>query len=1214
MRRTLRAGPRYLPLLLAGLLGAGACLAVAQEIVASPDTVPTSAAGARLSAGGSSAVDPNLKLNRMILLLQPTAKQQADLDSLLAAQVTPGNALFHKWLTPEQFSRRFANSATDVAVVVAWLKRQGFAVAPLPVSRGWIEFSGTAAQVEKAFAVSVATRVEPAASTLEEAGGVRYSLQGEVKLPSSISPMVKGLVSLDGVMAETAAISPVELSQSLTSLAVVTGNAQAQALTPKLAEPWLHLEAARKDGVDGSGESIAIPSRSNLRVEDVAAFRKCFGLPEMAISVQLNGVDPGRTSEESATVLAASWAGIAAPGARIVVIPAASTNATDGLDLALAATVDGAVAHTVSVGYSACEGSMSAAHMAFYAALYRQAAAEGIAMIAATGDRGAAACHAAGDGALVSTGRGVNALASTPWNTAIGAAAFSSTAGKAGIWGQESSTDLAFATGGGASNVYATPAWQSATGLPASDPGTVAEHHRYLPDVSLPAAVDAQTSRGLAFCFAGDTANTGATDCRLMRSGGSAAAAAIFSGVAALVAEKYGPQGNLAPNLYALRRAELSNTADSAPAIIDITSGKAQLRCVSGSVNCDENSEIGFAASVGYDLASGLGSVNAGELVKKWATPQDTGTETATVEMTTIGGVTYNPTADIALSAKVISGSGGAAPTGTVQFYDETQGQNAGTPVTLATDGTATYTEDGQFSIGGHNIQAKYSGDNTYAAGVSQPITINIQPSATALVVSPSTTTPAAGSSIIVTGTVTSTNLGATPPTGSLTVNLDGIAQGTQRFTTTGTATTASMTVTAPSGGSHTIQGTYSGDINYNNSTSPSVTITVAKAATVTSIVATPSTLTAGTPESFTATIAPVSAAAGATYSITGTVSFYDGATLLGTATIGSNTAILPAISLSASLVHTITAVYSGDTSYTTSTSSPLILEPVLLPVTVVLTTSSGVLAPGQSASLAVTVTPLATPALTAEQHPSGNVFFYAGAALIGQAALGVGVGDAGVTTLLVPTLPAGAYVLTAVYVGDATYGAATSNALGLQVEDFSIACGLTNVDIVQGQTATVTCNVISSGGLTGPIQVLCGEQNPPQEGAIACSFTPNVVNGTGPTTLTIVTTGGNISRDEKKPIWPAPGGGLALAFVGLLLWPVGRRAGLLSRGVGAKMLMIALLFAGLAGAGMGCSNTVVKINNGTPLGVGTLKITAAADVNTVTVSHNAFLTVNVTP
>jgi len=1176
----------------------------------------------------------------MLLLLQPGAAQQKGLAKLLTDQQTPGNAAFHKWLTAAQFADRYALSAGDAAQVVAWLHGQGFAVAALPASRGWIEFSGSLDQVQKAFGTTL-NAVE------SDNGEVRYQLTGTASFPASISGLVSGLVSLDGVLSAPAVTVPTELSGSAETLGAVTSLSTAQALTPSLAATWLNLGSIQAKGATGPGESIAIPVRSNVREEDFAAFRKSFGLPDARLDVTLAGNDPGRTGDEAVAVLAASWAGVAAPEAKIVLVPAASTNATDGIDLALAAIVDGALAHTVSLGYAACESSLSAAHQAFYAALYAQAAAEGISIVAASGDSGAAACHSPLDTSPVAIGWGVNGLASTPWNTAVGAVAF--TADGAGLtgWQPASAADPAYATGGGYSSIYATPDWQAAMGLPASDPipanatGPAAAHHRYLPDVSLPTAFNPGSGngiQGLAFCFAGDASSRGADGCRLVSAGGSAASAALFSGIAAVLAQKYGPQGNLAPNLYALDRigqGSASSSQSSESAFVDVTAGGAKLGCEPGSAGCttlsDGTGEIGFDSAAGFDLATGLGSVNAGVLVANWATPEATGTAPVTVEMTNAGGVTYNPSAIIALSARVLSGSGGTVPTGTVQFYDQTVSANTGTPVTLNASGIATYSENGQFTAGGHNIAAIYSGDSTYESAESQPVTINIQPSPTSLVVIPSTTTPTGGSTITVTGTVTATNPGNSPPTGTLTVNLDGLPQGTATLATSGPTTSGSVSVVVPTAGSHTVQGVYSGDVNYNNSTSPSVTITVAKGATVTSISAAPSTLTAGVPETFTATMAPATTTTAA-YTITGTVSFYDGGTtLLGTATISSNTAILTGIVLSATSAHTITAVYSGDTNWSASVSSPLVLQPILLPVTVTLVASNNVLAPGQSATLTATVTPVNLPISTVEQHPTGSVYFYAGTTLIGETSLTSGSGDTGVATVFVPSLPAGGYVVTAQYAGDTTYGPAVSNSLNLMVEDFTISCSTNSVTVVQGQTASVTCSVASLGGLTGPIQIVCAEQNPPQVGSIACNFVPTVVNGTGQATLTIATTAGNISQSSlhsnpdagglRGPdnrhgplLWPVVGSRVALAFAGLLLLPIGRRARWLRHRRG-RVLGLALLLAGLAGTGLGCNNSVTLANNGgTPLGVSTLKITAAADVNTVTVSQYAYITVDVTP
>ena len=1241
MRRRKRFGRWCFPLLLAGLFTAGLYAAGGQE-ADSRDL--SSRVGHNLAGASADAASASVRLERMLLLLKPGATQRGNLDKLLAAQQTPGNASYHQWLTPAQFAARFAVSATDAATVAAWLRGQGFTVAALPAGRGWIEFSGSVAQVQQAFH----TQVRPvAAGTVE----TRYQTSGAVQLPAAISGRVQGLVSLDGALSAPAVTVPVEVGGNVEALAGEATLRHAEMFTPSLARNWLQVSSLHAAGITGAGESIAIPARSNVRQEDFAAFRKGFGLPQSSLMVDLSGQgsmpDPGRTDEEAATMLAASWAGVAAPQAQIILVPVASTNATDGIDLALAATVDAALAHTVSLGYSACESSLSTAHQAFYAALFRQASAEGIAIIAATGDSGAAACHSPLDANPVASGWGVNALVSTPWNTAVGAVAFTADRSELTGWQPLSATAPAYATGGGASSIYATPEWQSATGLPASDPeaaaallsGAAPAHHRYLPDLSLPAAADADDGasgiRGLAFCFAGDSGGSG---CHVTSAGGSAASAALFSGVAALLAQKYGPQGNLAPNLYALSKrtqasAAGSLTEKSTQPFVDITSGGSILPCVAGTSNCVDSGNgmgaIGFDSAPGYDLATGLGSVNAGALVENWAAPAAVGTAAVTVEMTTAGGVTYNPSAIIALSARVLSGSGGSVPTGTVQFYDETVRANTGSPVTLDSAGNATYSENGQFTQGGHNIAAIYSGDSTYESATSQPVVITIEPSPTTLVVTPSSTTPTGGATITVTGTVTSSNPGNSPPTGTLTINLDGIPQGNATLATIGATTSGSVNVVVPSAGSHSVQGTYSGDINYNNSTSQSVTITVAKGATVTSISATPSTLSAGVPETFTAIIAPATATTSA-YTITGTVSFYDGGTtLLGTAAVSSNTAVLTGIVLSTTSAHTITAVYSGDTNWGPSVSSPLLLQPILLPVTVTLATSSSTLAPGQSATLTATVTPVTTPIITAEQHPTGNVFFYAGTTLIGEGTLAAGLGDTGVATVFVPQLPAGAYVLTAQYAGDTTYGPAISSPLNLAIEDFTVSCSVNNVNVVQGQTATVTCAVASLGGLTGPIQVVCAEQNPPQLGAINCTFSPTVVNGTGQTTLTIVTTAGNISQTSmnagpearptrapqdrhKPPLWPVAGGGLALAFV--LLSPIGQRARWL-RHNGGRLIALALLLAGLAGAGIGCNgSSTLGTSSGTPLGVHTLKITAAADVDVVTVSHYAYVTVNVTP
>src|SRR5207248_1402471 len=127
------------------------------------------------------------------------------------------------------------------------------------------------------------------------------------------------------------------------------------------------------------------------------------------------------------------------------------------------------------------------------------------------------------------------------------------------------------------------------------------------------------------------------------------------------------------------------------------------------------------------------------------------------------------------------------------------------------------------------------------------------------------------------------------------------------------TFTTSSLAV-----GSHTITATYNSDANFNGSTSSSTTETVAAASTTTALGNTPTPSVFGQATTLTATVAPVAPGTGTP---TGTVDFFDGETLLATATVISGQAV---ISTSAFAVgsHSITAVYSGDAGFNGATSA----------------------------------------------------------------------------------------------------------------------------------------------------------------------------------------------------------------------------------------------------------------------------------------------------
>jgi len=95
-------------------------------------------------------VDPALPMDWMMLVVQPSPAQQAELDLLLAGQQNPSSSLYRQWLTPEEFGNRFGLSPADHSKVVAWLTSQGLAVNASGRGRNWIAFSGDAGQVSRA--------------------------------------------------------------------------------------------------------------------------------------------------------------------------------------------------------------------------------------------------------------------------------------------------------------------------------------------------------------------------------------------------------------------------------------------------------------------------------------------------------------------------------------------------------------------------------------------------------------------------------------------------------------------------------------------------------------------------------------------------------------------------------------------------------------------------------------------------------------------------------------------------------------------------------------------------------------------------------------------------------------------------------------------------------------------------------------------------------
>ena len=290
--------------------------------------------------------------------------------------------------------------------------------------------------------------------------------------------------------------------------------------------------------------------------------------------------------------------------------------------------------------------------------------------------------------------------------------------------------------------------------------------------------------------------------------------------------------------------------------------------------------------------------------------------------------------------------------TGTVQFVDGTTILGTGTIAGT----TATFTTT-TLAVGTHPVTAVYSGDANYNPATSAVDNQVVNQQSTTTTVASSLNPSAFMQSVTFTATVAPTS-GSTQPTGTVQFSVDGTAAGSPVTLNNGTA---AFTISTLAVGLHSVTAVYTPDTGSFTGSNGSISQQVGAVSTsTTTLSVAPGSVMYGDTATLTAVVAPSFA--------TGTVSFYEGTTLLGTASLdGTGTAVLPISTLNAG-VHNITAKYNGDPGVPANTSN-----------TVQLTVTQRT-APGGGPAITVTVNDAAR--TTTQSNPP---FTYSRGGAIGQ-------------------------------------------------------------------------------------------------------------------------------------------------------------------------------------------------------------------------------------
>jgi uncharacterized protein (TIGR03437 family) len=598
------------------------------------------------------------------------------LEQFLAEQRNPSSPNYHRWLTPEQFGERFGLTTDDLGKLVSWLQSEGLQVHDVARGRHWITFSGRVEQVSRAFHTEIH----------------RYQVNGALHLANTTNPSIPA--AFEDVVSGIDGLDDFDLQPLFQLEQPQFSSGTSRYLAPDDFATIYNVMPLYTAGIDGTGQTIAVIGRSGIDLGDVRQFRRSFNLPPNDPQLVLFGRDPGTTSSAIESNLDIEWAGAVARGATIVYAYANSVST------AAQYAVDQNLASVITFSYGGCEAYSSLG----LRAVAQQANAQGITWLAASGDWGAATCDIVSSPTpQASKGPNASFPAGIPEITAVGGTEFDDGGGTS-YWAANNTANGSSAVsyvpertwntallrndlsagGGGPSVAFSKPNWQTGPGVPT-------DNARDVPDVSF-------ASSPLHYAYIIYSGGL------LIHVGGTSAASPSFAGVLGLLnqylvsngGQSQAGLGNINPMLYRLAQ----STAD---VFHDITAGDNRVPCEQGSPGCGSGG-MGYAAGPGYDLATGLGSVDAYHLVTEWKS----GTATTTVLTATPNTVLLS---DAVTLTATVSGKS-SLPTGIVTFL--TNDASIGTAA-LNGAGTATLSVPAiNLASGNLTLTALYGGDGVF--------------------------------------------------------------------------------------------------------------------------------------------------------------------------------------------------------------------------------------------------------------------------------------------------------------------------------------------------------------------------------------------------------------------------------------------------------------------------------------------------------------------
>ncbi len=503
------------------------------------------------------AADPQQQLHLSIGL---QLRNSAELDRLLNAIYDPRSAQYHHYLTPAAFNMLFAPTPDQVRQVVSFLQSQGFTVTTVAANNQLIDATGSIAQAQYAFN----TRI----NNYRLGSRTFYANATAPSLPASLTSLITSIGGLDNSLHYQPHYRRLNVRQAAPG-----------GYTPEDLAAAYDAAPLQNAGILGDGQAVALFELDGYQPGDVAQYFQAYNLGNPSITnVLVDGFNGSAGQGAIETELDIEVTAAMAPHARQIIYE--GPNTTQGLNDTYNRIVTDHKARIALTSWGICESSSGPGELQTLDNIFKQAAAQGIAFFAASGDAGAYDC---GDG-----NPAVDSPASDPYVTGIGGTNLQLNTGAydhESVWSNPKSklrSPRGAGSGGGISNTFKRPTWQSGPGVDSQ----YSNGNRQIPDVT----ADADPAAGYSiYCT---VMNAGCPPSGWITVGGTSAATPLWAGSLALINQYLRADGKARvgfanPTLY-----RLFNVQQAFPAFHDITNGTNLL----------------YSATTGYDLASGLGS------------------------------------------------------------------------------------------------------------------------------------------------------------------------------------------------------------------------------------------------------------------------------------------------------------------------------------------------------------------------------------------------------------------------------------------------------------------------------------------------------------------------------------------------------------------------------------------------------------------------------